>query len=87
MHAEEHDVFPELRAVDRAEAAALLAAHAALRQLLETLGVAIELHAFPVGDAEELLARLRGHGAREENLLYPWMDRALDASKLHRLSA
>lgn len=87
MDTEELDVFPGLRAVDRAEADALLADHTVLRRLLETLSVAIELHAFPAGDADELLARIRSHGAREENLLFPWMDEALDASKLQRLSA
>ncbi|MDB4939328.1 MAG: Universal stress protein family, partial [Labilithrix sp.] len=86
MDAEEHDVFPELRAVDRGEADALLADHAELRRLLGTLGVAVDLHAAPAADAQELIARLRAHGAREEALLYPWMDRALDTQKLRRLS-
>lgn len=85
MDTEEHDVFPELRAVERDEADALLADHAELRRLLGTLGVAIDLHAVPARDAQELIARLRAHGAREENLLYSWMDETLDVSKLrHR---
>jgi universal stress protein A len=86
MDTEEHDVFPELRAVDHEEADALLADHAELRRLLGTLGVAVDLHAVPAADAQELIARLRAHGAREEALLYPWMDRAFDAQKLRRLS-
>lgn len=86
MDTEELDVFPELRAIDHDEADALLADHAELRRLLGTLGVAIDLHAVPLGDAQELIARLRAHGAREESLLYPWMDTALDANKLHRLT-
>lgn len=86
METEEHDVFPELRAINRDEADALLANHAELRRLLGTLGVTLDLHAFPIGDAQELIARLRAHSAREESLLYPWMDRALDTTKLHRLT-
>jgi hemerythrin-like domain-containing protein len=86
MDTEEHDIFPELRTVDRTEADALLAQHAELRRLLATLGVAIDFHAVPARDAQELIAQLRAHGAREEKLLYPWMDRALDPRKLRRLS-
>ncbi len=86
MDIEEQDVFPELRAVDRAEADALLADHAELRRLLGALAVAIDLHAVPARDAQELIAQLRAHGAREEALLYPWMDRTLDAAKLRRLT-
>jgi len=87
MDTEEHDVFPGLRAINRDEADALLADHAELRRLLGTLGVAIDLHAVPGADAQELVKQLRAHGAREEAVLYPWMDRALDVSKLRRLSS
>jgi hemerythrin-like domain-containing protein len=86
METEEHDVFPDLRAINPEEADALLAEHAELRRILGTLGVAIDLHAVPGGDAQELVARLRAHGAREEAVLYAWMDEALDTKKLHRLS-
>lgn len=86
METEEHDVFPELRAIDPVAADALLAEHVELRRILGALGVAIDLHAVPGGDAQELVARLRAHGAREEAILYGWMNEAIDAKKLHRLS-
>lgn len=87
METEEQDVYPELRRVDREEADALLAHHAELRRLLGTIGIGMDLHAVPEADARELVARLRAHGAREEAILYPWMDKTLDAKKLRRLSS
>ncbi len=77
MDTEEQDVFPELRMINHDEADALIANHAELRRLLETLAIGIELHAVPIADAQELIACLRAHSAREERLLYPWMDRAI----------
>jgi hypothetical protein len=82
MAMEEKAVFPAFRAVDAKEADALLAEHDELRRLLASVGVLVELHAVPARDAEELIARLRAHGAREEVLLYPWMDDALPVSAL-----
>lgn len=84
---EEQVVFPEFEAVDAAETRVLAADHAELRRLLGTLGVAIDLHALPQRDAQELVARLRAHGAREEVLLYPWMDRSLDAGVVRSLDS
>ncbi len=87
MDTEEQDVFPELRAIDPEAADALLADHTELRRLLGTLGVAVDLHAVPAADAQDLIVHLRAHGAREEVLLYPWMDLARDAQKARRLSS
>jgi nucleotide-binding universal stress UspA family protein len=86
MNTEEQDVFPALRQADGETAEKLLAEHTELRRLLATLAVAVDLRAVPGADAEELVARLRAHGAREEALLYPWMDRTFDAGQLRRLS-
>jgi nucleotide-binding universal stress UspA family protein/hemerythrin-like domain-containing protein len=87
METEESDVFPAFRAVNQKEADALLAEHTELRRLLSVLGVQIDLHALPSNDAEELIARLRAHSAREERLLYPWVDEAVAVDTLHGTSS
>jgi nucleotide-binding universal stress UspA family protein len=71
---EERDILPAFRAVDADEADAIALEHIELRRLLDTLGVLVELHAVPERDVEALLERLAAHGAREEFLLYPWLD-------------
>jgi hemerythrin-like domain-containing protein len=81
MDKEEREVFPEFRGANPEEAEALLAEHVELRGLLGTLGVAMDLHAVPERDVQELVARIRAHGAREEAVLYPWMDDALDVTR------
>jgi hypothetical protein len=74
MALEEEKVFPAFREVNPAAAVALLAEHDELRTTLEALGVNIELHSVTPLDAEELVRRLRAHGAHEERILYPWLD-------------
>jgi universal stress protein F len=90
MDLEEKLVFPAFRLAASAEADALAEEHAHMRKLLDTLGIAVELHAMPQGDAEELVLRLREHGQREERILYPWLEeqpRAHTADALGKLSA
>lgn len=79
MDHEERDVFPSFRLIAPEEADVLTDEHRTLRRLLSTLGVAIQIHAFPMQDAEELIRRLRDHEAREARLLYPFVDLSFDA--------
>lgn len=81
MALEEAAIFPSFQEVDPEEAEHLLSEHTALRTRLDVLGVNIELHAVTSFDAEELIERLRSHRAREERLLYPWMDVDLDRDR------
>jgi len=74
MDLEEKRVFPAFRAVDPEETDNLVAEHAVLRERLDVLGVNVELHAVTAIDAQELVERLRAHRAREDRLLYPWID-------------
>lgn len=74
MAVEEERVFPLFKTIDPEEAKELLAEHAELRRLLSALGVAIDLHAVPGRDIDELIARVRSHAAREAYVLYPWID-------------
>ena len=82
MDLEERLAFPAFRATSPADASALLAEHAELRTLLDTLAIHIELHAVPLADAEELIRRLRAHGHHEELVLYPWVEAAMDSAAL-----
>ncbi|AKU95475.1 Universal stress protein family [Labilithrix luteola] len=79
MEREEREVFPSFRLVAPEEAKALLDEHEQLRRLLATLGVHIEIHAFPMADAEDLIERLHQHEVREATALYPFVDLSFDA--------
>ena len=70
----ENDIFPTFRQANPTAAAELFAEHEELRKMLGTLGVGVELHTVTHVDAEELVRRLRDHGAREERILYPWLE-------------
>jgi nucleotide-binding universal stress UspA family protein len=78
---EETKVLPEFRKVYPAEAAQLFLEHEQVRELLGSLGVRLDLHAVSRDALEELLARVRAHGAREERL-YTWMDRQMTLGAL-----
>lgn len=84
---EQRDVLPSFRAIQPVEAAGLVADHETMLRLTDAIAMAIELHAFPAADARELIARIRAHSAREEILLYPWMDEALDVRSMRLLGA
>lgn len=73
MALEERAYFPLFRERDAADTERLLSEHDALREQLDTIGVAIELHAFPGRDMADLIAMLRTHAAHEDELFYPWM--------------
>jgi nucleotide-binding universal stress UspA family protein len=74
MQTEEKRVLPCFRSVNVQEASELLAEHDELRRQLDAFGVRVDLHAFTISDADELIGRVRAHAAREEKLLYPWFD-------------
>jgi hemerythrin superfamily protein len=79
MKLEEDKIFPSFREADPAEAEYLLAEHDALRATLDVLGVNVELHAVTNLDANDLIERIRAHRAREERLLYPWVEETFNA--------
>lgn len=85
MELEEERAFPAFREVNPTEAAALASEHEALRKLLETLGICIDLHSVTIVDAEELVRRLREHSAREERIFYAWLE-ANDGKRASKLS-
>ena len=61
------------------DASHLFEDHALIRQLLDRLGVDVELHTVRAAMIDELVAVLRAHAAREEVGMYPWEQVHLDA--------
>ena len=62
----------------------LVGEHAAIRQLLEHIGVDIQLHTIRATTIEVFIDLMREHAAIENTELYPWLDlegRALSMTK------
>lgn len=72
MALEEQRLLPEFAKVDAAEAEALAAEHAKLRDALTELGVGVDLHLTNAAAVERLVATLREHARREDALMYRW---------------
>ncbi|MGE0790912.1 MAG: hemerythrin domain-containing protein [Sandaracinaceae bacterium] len=69
---EEESLFPLV--TDEALRASLMDDHAMLRERLDELGVAIELHSARLERITELVNLLRAHAAREDTTLYGLAD-------------
>lgn len=85
MTDEERDVLPAFRAVHAREADELAGEHDELRRELDAFGLRLDLHAAPLAEARTLIERVRAHAAREEKLLYPWMNEQLTPRAVHGL--
>ena len=70
MDAEERLLLPLLAASDAAEVARIRAEHARIRDLLNELGVAVELHTVREANISELIALLEAHAKHENAQLY-----------------
>ncbi len=77
---EERYLLPLFERVEPDEAAALLAEHAGFRKTLNDLGVGVDLHVVKLDVAQGFVEALRAHARREDQLLYPWAERALGDS-------
>ncbi len=75
MEAEETFLFPAFGRENPDEARALLDEHKGLRELMDEIGLAFELHTLRAARVQELRARLEGHAAREGRTVYAWADR------------
>jgi hypothetical protein len=71
-----------------AEAAAMIRAqHERLLELVNRVGLEIQLHVLRAGTMRALVAALRAHAAYEERTFYPWAEQALDAPAREALCA
>lgn len=85
MADEERDVLPAFHVAHAREADELRADHDGLRRELDAFGLRVDLHAAPLIEARSLIDRLRAHAAREETILYPWMNAELPLRAVHGL--
>jgi hypothetical protein len=69
---EEEELIPRFAQEHPREAEELLAEHALLRQRLDDLAIAVELHSATASDVEAVLETLATHGRHEEHLFYQW---------------
>jgi hypothetical protein len=72
MSAEEDMILPAYETVAPAEAHAIREEHRRLRDVLQRLGVEVELHQVRLRTVRELLDQLRAHADREDAAMYPW---------------
>lgn len=75
---EDELLLPEFARFDAAEAEDLAAEHRIIRQRVEELGIADNLHMSRANAIRELVDMLRGHAHREDVGLYAWADRSVD---------
>jgi hemerythrin-like domain-containing protein len=80
LDAEERHLLPLFARVEPGEAAGLLAEHAGFRKTLDDLGVGVDLHSVSTDVAQGFVEALRAHARREDELLYGWADRRVEAS-------
>jgi hypothetical protein len=72
MSAEEDLILPAYERAAPAEARAIREDHRRLREVLQRLGVEVELHQIRLRTVRELLDHLRAHADREDAAMYPW---------------
>lgn len=91
MDAEEKFLLPVLARTEPAEARELLAEHADIRSRLLELGVRVDLHTIRLDSGRELIDLLRAHASKEDEILYEFADKHVDAetraSVLHAIGA
>jgi hemerythrin superfamily protein len=85
MRAEEDVILPGYEQVAPEEARAIRNDHARLRELVQQLGVEVELHQIRLHTVRELLERLQRHAEREDSAMYPWAAHHLAAPRLAAL--
>lgn len=72
---EEDHILPRYRRSNpgaAADAEELLAQHAAIRQQLDEMGMALQLHLLRAEIVERFVAMMRAHAEHENRTLYPW---------------
>lgn len=86
INAEEELIVPAFEQVAPAEARAIRAEHAMLRDLLHRLGIEVDLHEIRLRTVRELIALLHEHAAREvDRGMYSWAADHLPTSRLGAL--
>jgi hemerythrin len=74
LDTEERYLFPVFAAARGDEVNALRREHQQIRNSLNELGVAAELHTLRKPAVDDLMLLLRAHAAREDHSLYDWLE-------------
>lgn len=74
MVAEEKWMLPAFARENHDEAERIKAEHADIRRRLTEIGVGVDLHIIRLPVAKAFVDSLRAHAARENELLYKWID-------------
>jgi hemerythrin superfamily protein len=85
LEAEERHALPRFAELHPDEAATLRAEHDAIRTKLDELDVMVDLHTLRADAAGDFLDLLRAHAAREEKLLYRWVEEKAATAAEHLL--
>jgi hypothetical protein len=85
MVIEERDLLPAYTAYDPADARSIRQQHRELRELLDRIGLDVELHRVRAAQLEQLLEVVQRHIAHEEATLYPWAQVNIGLDAKHEL--
>jgi hemerythrin-like domain-containing protein len=83
---EETEILPEFARDNPAEADAIQAEHAEIRQALLDLGVKLDLHILRGEAVQAFAGRLAEHARHEEQVFYPWAERHVSRSRWEELA-
>lgn len=72
LEQEEAEILPAFARHDAAEARAILAEHAQIRQSLLEMGLSLDLHCLRAEAVQELVRQLKAHARREDGAFYTW---------------
>jgi len=72
LEQEEAEILPAFARHDAAEARAILAEHAQIRQSLLEMGLSLDLHCLRAEAVEEFVRQLKAHARREDSAFYTW---------------
>ena len=72
LEQEEAEILPAFARQNAAEARAILAEHAQIRQSLLEMGLSLDLHCLRAEAVQEFVRQLKAHARREDGAFYTW---------------
>lgn len=87
LELEERELFGPVQAIDAAAVEQARADHRRIREMLDELGLEVELHTVRKETIDRFLDLLRAHAAREDASLYRHADAALSAAEARSVAS